>query len=108
MNDGNILLELTKVKAKFKFQGIKLETNMSMKLDNINYNTWVKIRRLIKKLNIGVIMRSEGDLDTINLLDHPKQYNLTLKKAFKILEKNNKTIACSLTFMPIKKEWMNR
>lgn len=108
MTDGSILVELTKIRTKYKFQDYPLTDNMKMNINNINYNTWIKIRKLIKKLNIGVIMMPEGDLDTINLLSHPRQYKLTLKEAFKKLEEHGKTIGCSLSFMPTKKEWMNK
>lgn len=108
MSDGSILVELSKIISKYKFQEHALEDKMTMSINNIDYDTWVKIRRLIKKLNMGVIMSANGDLDTVNLLSNPKQYKITLKDAFKALKKHDRIIGCSLTFMPVKKEWMNK
>lgn len=106
--DGSILEELVKIRHTYELNNCKLVDKPVLRFDNVTYNNWVKIRRLIKKLNCGVLMQPEGNLDTINLISHPRQYHTTLKEAFRVLTKNGNQIGCSLVFMPKKLEWMNK
>ena len=96
--DGNILEQLVKITHGYKFCGVKIYTLPTIKFDKVNYSKYMKIRRLTKKLKSNAILRAEGNLDVINLIDHHKQYNVSLKKAFEVCEKNNLTVGCSITF----------
>lgn len=106
--DGNILEELVKIRHTYELNNCKIEDKPVLRFDNITYNNWVKIRRLIKKLNCGVLMQPEGNLDTINLISHHNQYNATLKEAFDACKKHNLPVGCSLVFMSKKLKWMNK
>ncbi len=107
--DGNILEQLVKIRHTYEYSsGSRIVDKPVLRLDNVTYNNWVKIRRLVKKLNCGVLMQSEGNLDTINLISHHKQYNATLKEAFDACKKHNLPVGCSLIFMPKKLKWMNK
>ncbi len=100
--DGKILEELTKEKSRYVWQGHKLVSPVIMKFDRVNYNQYVRLRRLVNKLKMDVILRPEGDLDTINLLSDPRQYKITRKEAFDALEKNERAIGYSITFRRLK------
>lgn len=106
--DGYILEQLIKQYSEYELHGCKLKSNVEMIFDNIDYTRYVKIRRMIKRMKCGVIMHPVGDLDTINLLDSPKTYKITLEKAFEVLKANNKQIGCSLTFIGKRLKWSNR
>ncbi len=106
--DGDILEQLVKIRHTYELNDCKIIDKPVLKFDNITYNNWVKIRRLIKKLNCGVIMQPEGNLDTINIISHPRQYHITLKEGFRILKESNYPIGCSLVFMTKKLKWMNK
>jgi len=106
--DGSILEQLVKIRHTYELNNCKLEDKPVLRFDNVTYNNWVKIRRLVKKLNCGVLMEPEGNLDAINLISHHRQYNATLKEAFEACEKNNLPVGCSLVFMPKKLKWMNK
>lgn len=101
-NDGKILEELTKEKSKYVWQGHKLVSPVIMRFDRVNYNQYVRLRRLVNKLKMDVILRPDGDLDTINLLSSPRQYKITLKEAFEALEENGRAIGYSITFRRLK------
>ena len=100
--DGDILVELTKEKSKYVWQGHKLVSPVIMRFDRVNYNQYKRLIRLVNKLKMDVILRPEGDLDTINLLSSPRQYKITLKEAFEALEKNERAIGYSITFRRLK------
>jgi hypothetical protein len=106
--DGNILEQLVKIRHTYELNNCKIEDKPVLRFDNVTYNNWVKIRRLIKKLNCGVLMEPEGNLDTINLISHHRQYDATLKEAFDACKKHNLPVGCSLVFMPKKLKWMNK
>ncbi len=106
--DGYILDELVKIRSTYKSERLKFTSKATMKFDNLTHNKYLKIKRLVRQLKCGVIIQPEGNLDTINLVSHPRQYNITLKEAFDICKKNNLPVGCSLTFMPKKLDWMNR
>ncbi len=106
--DGDILEQLVKIRHTYELNNCKIEDKPVLKFDNVTYNNWVKIRRLIKKLNCGILMRPEGNLDTINLISHHSQYDATLKEAFDACKKHNLPVGCSLIFMPKKLKWMNK
>jgi len=107
-NDGKILEQLVKIRHVYKLNNCEIIDKPILRFDNVTYSNWVKIRRLIKKLNCGVLMQPEGNLDTINLISHPRQYDITLKKAFEACEAGGLKVGCSLVFMPKKLEWMNK
>ena len=108
MSDGKILEALVKIHQEYELNGFKLTHKPVLRFDDITYNNWVKIRRLIKKLDCGVLMQPEGNLDIINIVSNPRQYKITLKEAFKIFEKNGHKVGCSLVFMDKKLKWMNK
>lgn len=96
--DGNILEELIKLNHGYKFSGVKIYSLPTLHFEKVNYTKFMKIKRLTKGLKTNAIARPEGDLDTINLLDHPERYDITLKGAFILLEGAGKRIGCSITF----------
>jgi len=106
--DGYILEQLTKQYSEYVLDGCKIKSNVEMRFSNIDYTKYVKIRRMVKKMNCGVLMNPEGDLDTINLIGNPRRYKITLKEAFEVLKANNKQIGCSLTFIGKRLKWSNK
>jgi len=100
--DGDILEELTKEKSRYVWQGHKLVSPVIMRFDRVNYNQYVRLRRLVNKLKMDAYLLPEGDLDIINILTHPRQYHLTIKQGFEALEKGGKEIGYSITFRRIK------
>ena len=100
--DGDILKELTKEKSKYIWKGHKLVSPVTMQFERVDYKQYLRLKKLVDKLKLDAIIRPEGDLDTINLLDHPEQYHITLKKAFTALEGKGKDIGCSITFRWLK------
>ena len=106
--EGNILEQLVKIRNTYELNNCKIEDKPVLRFDNVTYHNWVKIRRLVKNLDCGVLMQPEGNLDTINLISHHKQYNATLKEAFNACKKHNLPVGCSLVFMPKKLKWMNK
>ena len=63
-----------------------------------DYSQYEKLTQKIQKSNPGAILQPAGDLDVINLLEDPSQYNLDFKKTFSLLKKNNKKIGISVLF----------
>ncbi len=106
--DGDILEQLVKIRHTYELNNCKIVDKPILRFDNVTYDNWVKIRRLIKKLNCGILMQPEGNLDTINLISHHRQYDATLKEAFDSCKKHNLPVGCSLIFMPKKLKWMNK
>ncbi len=108
--DGNILEQLVKIRSTYELMGSKskLVNKPTLIFEDVNYHNWMKIKRLVKNLNCGVLIQPEGNLDTINLVGHHKQYNISLKEAFRVCKKNNLPVGCSLVFMPKKLKWMNK
>jgi len=106
--DGSILEELVKIRHTHELNNCKIVDKPILRFDNVTYNNWVKIRRLVKKLNCGVLMQPEGNLDVINVISHPRQYGVTLKYAFEACKRHNHPVGCSLVFMPKKLKWMNK
>jgi len=97
--DGKILEELIKITHGYDSGfDIKIHSLPTLKFDRVNYTKFMKIRRLAKKLKASTAFHVDGNLDTVNLLSHPKQYNITYKEAFKVLDKNNLSVGCSITF----------
>lgn len=64
----------------------------------IDYFQYKKLTQKILKSNPDAIIQPAGDLDVINILEDPSQYNLDFKKAFSLLKKNNKKIGISVLF----------
>ncbi len=106
--DGNILEELVKIRTTYKQDEFKFIAKPVMRFENLTHAKYMKIKRLEKKLKCGVLVNPEGNLDTINLIGHYKQYDITLKEAFEACKKNNMPVGCSLVFMPKKLKWMNK
>jgi hypothetical protein len=96
--DGDILEELVKINHGYKFCDVKIYSLPTIHYEKVNYNKFMVIRRLTKKLKCNAILRAEGNLDVINLIDHHKQYKVSLKKAFEVCEENNLSVGCSITF----------
>ena len=71
---------------------------LSFKKLNLDYDGYedvlAKVEQLHKKFD--VIVRPEGDLDTINLLKDPKRYHLNRKKAIQILKESGRKIGASV------------
>ncbi len=63
---------------------------------NVDYNHYMKLKKLVDNAKYSITLRPDGDLDTINILDNPKKYDLDIKKAFTLLKKAKKKIGASL------------
>ncbi len=65
----------------------------------MDYDGYSNVLGMAKKLKkeFDVISLPEGDLDTINLLEDPKRYKLTEKKAIEKLRKIGKKVGVSMT-----------
>ncbi len=97
--DGTILEELIKISHGYDTEfDIKIHSLPTLTFDRVNYNKFMKIRRLAKKLKASTAFHVNGNLDTVNLLSHPRQYHVTYKEAFKVLDKNKLPVGCSITF----------
>ena len=73
--------------------------SVSFKKTNVDHNGYSNILAKAKKLKkeFDVITMPEGDLDTVNLLNDPKRYKLTEKKAIEALQKAGKKVGISIT-----------
>ncbi|HEX9845860.1 MAG TPA: hypothetical protein VGA92_05285 [Candidatus Nitrosotenuis sp.] len=70
---------------------------VAVELNNVSYGSYKKISRLGAQLGkFNVIIRPQGDLDTINLLKDSGHYKLDGKKAFEVLKKAGKKIGVSV------------
>jgi len=71
----------------------------SFKLSNLDYDGYSTVSRYAKHLQkkFDVIVRPEGDLDTINLIKDPEYYKLNRKKAINLLRKSGKKVGASIT-----------
>jgi len=71
---------------------------LATKLSNVDYSTYERANTLATQLKkkLDVIVRSEGDLDTINILKEPERYKLDIKKAFSLLKKGGKKMGLSI------------
>jgi len=65
-------------------------------LDHDEYNDVFAHAKKFQK-EFDVIVRPEGDLDTINILKDPKYYKLDRKKAINLLRKAGKKVGASVT-----------
>ena len=72
---------------------------VSKKLTDVNHDVydgvWSWATRLQEKFD--VIVRTEGDIDVINMLKEPKRYKITREKAFNLLKESGKTVGVSIT-----------
>lgn len=61
---------------------------------NIDFKKYKDIFKNAEKLRekFDVIMRPEGDLDTVKVLRNPESYKVDMKKAFTVLKEANKKI----------------
>ena len=78
LNDGRINLTITNT------------------IPNVDYNEYIKQKTIADGKNI--IVQPEGNVDTINILDDPSQYKVTLKQAFSALKKDRKKIGMSILY----------
>jgi len=71
----------------------------SFKWSNLDYDGYSTVSTYAKQLQkkFDVIVRPEGDLDTINLIKDPEYYKLNRKKAIKLLRKSGKKVGASIT-----------
>jgi len=102
--DGDILEQLVKISHGYNAFNVKIHSLPTLKFEKVNYNKFMKIRRLTKKLKSDAIFRVEGNLDVVNLLSHPRQYDISLKKAFEVCEKNNFNVGCGVTFRRVNRK----
>ncbi len=96
--DGDILEQLVKIDHGYEAYGVKIYSLPVLHFEKVNYTKFMEIKILAKKLKANAIFRVEGNLDTVNLLGHPEQYHITLKKAFNICNDNKLGVGCSITF----------
>ena len=61
-----------------------------------NYALYEKIKQ--DALRSNAIIQPAGDVDVINILEDPSQYDLDFKNAFSLLKKNGKEIGISVLF----------
>ena len=67
-------------------------------LENVDYDAYedISLRASRMKKKFDVIVMPEGDAGVFRVLDNPKQYKLTRKKAFRLLEGAGKKIGMSV------------
>ena len=58
-------------------------------IPNIDHAKYTKLKQSFVDFEFDVIIRIDGDLDTINILNNPEQYDLDLGKAFKFINKQS-------------------
>lgn len=61
-----------------------------------DYTQYEKLKGKMLKLDPNAIIQPAGDIDSINILEDPSQYDLDFKKAFSLLKKADKKIAMSV------------
>ena len=61
---------------------------------NLDFKKYGDVLKKVEKLKdqFDVIMRPEGDLDTVKVLRNPESYKVDIKKAFTVLKNANKKI----------------
>ncbi len=109
MTAEDILKKLAGIKSTLRRENgadIKLLPHMSFQ--RVDYNSWKKIKSLIKKMDLGVTMHASGHIDGVKLIHNHKQYKITLKEAFDIIEENGLYVGASLSFHAKKLDWMNK
>lgn len=71
---------------------------VSKKITDVDHNTYNNIMLWAKqRKKLDVVIRPEGDLDTINVLKDPGRYRLTMEKAFNLLKESGKEIGVLVT-----------
>lgn len=73
---------------------------ISKKISDINHDMYNRISSWAADMGEkfdDVILRTEGDLDVINMLKEPRRYNLTSEKTFRLLHESGKTVGVSVT-----------
>ena len=63
-----------------------------------NYIQYEKLKKHVLVINPDAIIQPQGDLDVVNVLEDPSQYNLDFKKAFLLLQKAKKKIGLTVIF----------
>jgi len=102
--DGEILEQLVKIFHGYEAFNVKIYSLPTIQFEKVNYNKFMKIKRLTKKLKADAIFHVNGNLDVVNLLSHPRQYDISLKKAFEVCEKNNLSVGCGVTFRRVNRK----
>ena len=70
---------------------------LSRKLQDLNPESYKRANTLAKELgSFDVIVRTEGDLDTINVLKEPERYKLKQEEAIELIRKSGKKAGLSL------------
>ncbi|MGH7884474.1 MAG: hypothetical protein ACRENO_02120, partial [Thermodesulfobacteriota bacterium] len=67
---------------------------LSMTKPNVDFEQYMQLKNKFS----SAIIQPKGDLDTINILENPSQYNLGIKDAFSLLKKDGKKIGLSVIF----------
>ena len=72
---------------------------VSRKFQNLDPDKHKQVTSLATKLRrkFDVLIRSEGDLDTVNLLKEPERYHLHGQKAFELLQKAGREVGLSIS-----------
>ncbi len=72
---------------------------VSRKFQNLDPDKHSQVTSLATKLRrkFDVLIRPEGDLDTVNLLKEPERYHLDGQKAFELLQKAGKEVGLSIS-----------
>ncbi|MBI5146713.1 MAG: hypothetical protein HZA84_05785, partial [Thaumarchaeota archaeon] len=92
----NILLNYTKNVVEQLSPAYVVLTTVWKDLNYDQYhNATDKMREF--RNTFDVVIRPEGDLDTINILNNPARYKIDTKKAFRLLQNKKKKIGISLT-----------
>ena len=63
-----------------------------------SYDEYEKLKQHALALNSDSIIQPKGDLDVVNVLEDPSQYDLNFKKAFSLLVKAKKKIGLTAIF----------
>ena len=93
-NNNEISISYTKNLLETTSPGYITVKKVFQNIDFKKYNDLLKTSKKLEEFD--VIIRPEGDLDTIKLLRNPNSYQITMKQAFTALEKAKKKISFSV------------
>ena len=73
-----------------------INVTISNTILNVGFDEYIKQKS--RDNGKKVIVQPEGDVDTINILGNPSNYEMTLKEAFSFLKKDGKKIGVSVLY----------
>lgn len=108
MTDEDIMTEIVQVWRKRIGKIPFLGSQHHVMLINVDDKVWTKVKKLTKKMTIGVTVHAVGHVDAVKLIHNYKQYKITLKEAFEACWNQKLDISMSLSFHKTKLDWMKQ